>query len=218
MRKDQAFTVSKSNIRPGQCALNPVRWLGGFLFFILLACNGCQTSSHAPLPNQPVATGPVTLSSGDVIKLSFPGSTDLNQSQKIRADGKVSLPLVGEVTAAGKTLVAFQNELIHLYKPQLRNSEVLVTLESGVGTVIVSGFVNKPAKLAFDRPTTVFQAIMEAGGVNDYGSLSNVHLVRVIDGEQHTEVLNLRSAMSGKPTKADYVKDGDVIYVARSLF
>jgi polysaccharide export outer membrane protein len=190
-----------------------------FLFFVLLACNGCQTSSQAPLPNQTVATRPVTLSPGDVIKLSFPGATDLDQSQKIRADGKISLPVVGEVTATGKTLVDFQNELIRLYKPQLRNSEVLVTLESGVATVIVSGFVNKPGKFAFDRPTTVFQAIMEAGGVSEYGSLSNIHLVRMTNGgEQHTEKLNLRSAMSGKPTKANYVKDGDVLYVARSLF
>ncbi len=193
------------------------RWLV-VCVFALLACCGCQTSSNKLPPSQPVASTAVTLSPGDVIKLSFPATPDLNQSQKIRADGKLSLPLVGEVAAAGKTLVNFQNELVGLYKPQLRNSDVLVTLESGVAAVIVSGFVNKPGKLSFDRPTTVFQAIMEAGGVSDYGSWSNVHLVRVVNGEQRTEALNLRADMSGKPTKANYVKDGDVIYVARSLF
>jgi len=170
------------------------------------------------LPDQPIATTPVTLSPGDVIKLTFPGAADLNQSQKIRADGKVSLPLVGEVTAAGKRLVDFQNELTGLYKPQLRNSDVVVSLESGTITVVVSGYVSKPGRLSFDRPTTVFQAIMEAGGPNEYGSLSNVHLVRIINGEQHTQVLNIRHAVSGKTTKVNYVKDGDVIYVAHSLF
>lgn len=185
---------------------------------VLLSCGGCETASKTPLPDQPIATTPVTLSPGDVIKLTFPGAPELNQSQKIRTDGKVSLPLVGEVTAAGKRLVDFQNELIALYKPQLRNSEVLVTLESGVANVVVSGYVSKPGKLTFDRPTTVFQAIMEAGGVNEYGTLSNVHLIRIINGEQRTQVLNVKAAMTGKTAKVNYVKDGDVIYVAHSLF
>lgn len=164
------------------------------------------------------ASTPVTLSPGDVIKLSFSGASDLNQTQKIKADGKVNLPLIGEVTAAGKTLVDFQKELIVLYKSQLRNSEVLVTLESGIANVVISGFVAKPGKFSFDRPTTVFQAIMEAGGVTEYGNLSNIHLIRVINGDQHTDVLNLRSSLKGKTTRPIYVRDGDVIYVARSLF
>jgi polysaccharide export outer membrane protein len=165
-----------------------------------------------------VATTPVALSPGDVIKLTFPAASDLNQSQKIRADGKVSLPLVGEVTAAGKKLLDFQNELTGLYKSQLRNSDVVVTLESATATVVVSGYVNKPGKFSFDRPTTVFQAIMEAGGVSEYGSLSNVHLVRIVNRQQRTQILNIKDAMSGRTTTVNYVKDGDVVYVAHSLF
>jgi polysaccharide biosynthesis/export protein len=199
----------------------------------LLLCGGCKSSEevmtgdeppHASTPAPVTRSAPitastaVTLSPGDVIKLSFSGAGELNQTQKIKADGKVNLPLIGEVAAAGKTVVDFQAELVGLYKPQLRNSDVLVTLESGIANVVISGFVGKPGKFSFDRPTTVFQAIMEAGGVTDYGNLSNVHLIRVVNGEQHTQVLNLRSAMKGKSTKVDYVKDGDVIYVARSLF
>ena len=185
---------------------------------VLLWCAGCQTGSHAPLPNQTTADTPVRLSPGDVIRLSFPGSPDLNQSQKIRTDGKVSLPLIGEVTAAGKTLPDFQNELVRSYKTQLRNSEVLVTLESGTATVVVSGYVNKPGTFSFDRPTTVFQALMQAGGVSEYGNLGKVHLVRTVNGAQHTEVLNLKSAIGGETTQVRYVKDGDVIYVAQRLF
>jgi len=181
-------------------------------------CSGCQTASYAPLPEQPTATTTVTLSPGDVIKLTFPGATELNQSQKIRTDGKVSLPLVGEVEAAGKTLSGFQSELARLYKPQLRNSDVLVTLESGTATVIVSGSVSKPGKFTFDRPTTVFQAIMEAGGASEYGTLAKVRLIRTVRGEQHTQVLNLKSAMTGQTTKVYYVKDGDVIYVTQRIF
>jgi polysaccharide biosynthesis/export protein len=180
---------------------------------------GCETTvNNAPLPQQPSARTPVNLSPGDVVKISFTGAPDLNQSQKIRADGKVSLPLVGEVTAAGKTVLDFQNDLTRLYKSQLRNNEIVVTLESGIVQVVVSGAVSKPAKLTFDRPTTVFQAIMEAGGVNEYGSLRKVHLIRTIAGEQRTQVLDLRPALSGKTTSVLYVKDGDIVYVPQTPF
>lgn len=189
-----------------------------FLAMALFECTGCQSASRGPLPNQPSVDSPVTLSPGDVIKLSFPGSGELNQSQKIRADGKMSLPLVGEVTAAGKTVAAFQNELVRLYKTQLRNSDVVVTLESGTATVVVSGYVSKPGKFSFDRPTTVFQAIMEAGGVGEYGSLSKVRLIRTVGGEQHTQTLDLKSAMSGQTAKVYYIKDGDIIYVGQRIF
>jgi protein involved in polysaccharide export with SLBB domain len=194
---------------------------GAVLAAALLAvwCAGCETTPQTMvLPNQPMVNTPVTLSAGDTIKLTFPGSTDLSQSQKIRSDGKVSLPLVGEVMAAGKTVPAFQNELKALYKPQLRNNDVIVTLESGTATVFVSGYVGKPGKLTFDRPTTVFQAIMEAGGASEYGNLGKVHLIRTVGGQQHTQILDLKAAMSGKTTQVYYVRDGDIIYVAQRIF
>src|SRR5436853_7620354 len=93
---------------------------------------GCQNPKETQFQNQPTTKTPVILSPGDVIKLSFPATPDLNQLQKIRADGKVNLPLIGEVTAAGKTPLSFQNELVRLYKPTLRSREVDVTMESGV--------------------------------------------------------------------------------------
>ena len=184
----------------------------------LLLCSSCQTEQSATFPEQRTASTPVRLSPGDVIKLSFIATPDMNQTQKIRADGKVSLPLVGEVTAAGKTLGEFQSELIRLYAAQLKNAEVVVTLESAVAQVVVSGAVTKPAKLLFERPTTIFQAIMEAGGLSEYGSFKNVHVIRVIGGRQHTQILDLRPTLSGQATRPFYVKDGDVIYVPPSPF
>jgi protein involved in polysaccharide export with SLBB domain len=193
-------------------------WFGTLAALVMLLCASCETGADAPLPEQPTAKTPVNLAPGDVIKLSFPAAPDFNQTQKIRADGKVSLPLIGEVAAAGKTVVEFQNELVRLYKPQLRNSEVVVTLESGIAQVVVSGAVARPAKLTFERPTTIFQAVMEAGGVNEFGNLRRVHLIRIVNGEQRTQVLDLRPTLAGKATNALYVRDGDVIYVPQSMF
>jgi polysaccharide export outer membrane protein len=191
--------------------------LFAILIFAAFVCGGCQ-SPLPPLPNPPGAHTAVRLSPGDVLRLSFAEESDLDQTQKIRRDGKISLPYLGEMTAAGKRVIDLQHELTRRYDEYLDNPEVLVTLENGSATVIISGFATYPGKVTFDRPTTVFQAIMTAGGVSDYGSLSNIHLTRIIDGVQRTETINLRPNIRGKPTNPKYVQDGDVIYISRSLF
>jgi polysaccharide export outer membrane protein len=188
-----------------------------FLAFAALMYGGCQTILP-PLPNPPGPKTAVRLSPGDSIKVTFAEESDLDQTQKIRRDGKISLPLIGEVTAAGKRLMDLQHELVSRYEGRLDNPEVLVLLESGTATVVVSGFAGKPGKIDFDRPKTVYQVIMEAGGASDYGSLSNVHLTRIIDGEERTETINLRPTVHGKPTLPKYVQDGDVIYISRNWF
>jgi polysaccharide export outer membrane protein len=198
-------------------ALSPFSCLFAFLVFAALALGGCQ-SPLPPLPNPPGLHTAVRLSPGDVIKVSYADEAIPDQTQKIRRDGKVSLPLIGEVTAAGKRVINLQNELVGRYEGQLENNEVLVTLENGTASVTVAGFANKAGVYPFDRPTTVYQAVMQAGGVSDYGSPSNIHLTRIINGEQRTETINLRPTIRGHPTKPKYVQDGDVIYISRSLF
>src|SRR5438034_5603684 len=127
--------------------------LFAFLVFAMLACGGCQ-SPLPPLLNPPGPKTAVRLSPGDTIKVSYADESVPDQTQRIRRDGKVSLPLIGEVTAAGKRPIDFQNELVRHYEGQLENSEVLVTLENGSATVVVSGFANRPGRVTFDRPTT----------------------------------------------------------------
>jgi polysaccharide biosynthesis/export protein len=193
------------------------RWIRLLLaIVVLLPVAGCRTTSNE-IADSSEATA-VRLSAGDVIKVSFPGAPELNQAQKIRTDGRVNLPMIGEVSAAGKTLPDFQNELIRLYKSQLKNNDVLVTLENGAGQVTVSGAVTRPGKIEFDRPMTVFQAIMQAGGTTQYGTLKKVRLVRIVNGEQQSQVMNLTGTLKGRSSQVAYVKDGDVIFVPESAF
>jgi polysaccharide export outer membrane protein len=194
-----------------------LRWTGllGVTAALLLGA-GCRTSSPEMADSN--RNTMVRLAAGDVIKVSFPGAPELNQTQKIRTDGRVNLPMIGEASAAGKTLTDFQNELIRSYKSQLKNNDVLVTLEGGTGSVTVSGSVGRPGRIEFDRPTTVFQAIMQAGGATEYGTLKKVRLIRLVNGEQQSQVLDLSGTLKGESTQVVYVKDGDVIYVSPSLF
>lgn len=192
--------------------------LGAFsklIAFALLLCTGCQ--STPPHPRQLTSQTPGYLTAGDVLKISFPTAAELNQEQKIATDGTLSLPLVGEVHAAGKTPAELQSELTNLYKSQLQNSEVNVSVETRAIPVMVSGAVQKPGKIIFERPATILEAIMEAGGFTPEANLKKVSLIRISKGQHQTEIFDLRPILRGLPTDAVYVSSGDIVYVPEKV-
>jgi polysaccharide export outer membrane protein len=189
--------------------------VGKLAALALLFCAGCQQTAKHPVPL--VAQTPNYLNPGDVVKITFPAAPELNQTQKVGTDGSLSLPLVGEVHAAGKSPAELQNELATLYKPQLQDNEVVVALETRAVPVVVSGAVIKPGKIVFERPATVLEAIMEAGGFTPEADLKKVSVIRIAKGQHYTETLDLRPVLKGKPTPAVYVANGDVIYVPERL-
>ncbi len=179
-----------------------------------LAVGGACKTQQAGVAGDPMPPRtPVSLTVGDVVKLSFPATPELNQAQKVRVDGKINAPLIGEVDAAGKRLGTFQDELSVLYKPQLKNNEVIVTLESSTVPIYVSGAVSKPGKIILDRPMTVLEAIMEAGGFGPMANMRKVRVIRLTKGQHHTQIIDLNPTMTGLPSKAFYVRADDVIYI-----
>jgi protein involved in polysaccharide export with SLBB domain len=190
--------------------------IGRLVALLFLCCAGCQQPKGTHL-GQLVGETPNFLNAGDVIKITFPGAPELNQTQKIGTDGALSLPLIGEVHAAGKTPGQLQNELANLYKPQLQDNEVLVAVESRAVPVVVSGAVQRPGKIVFERPATLLEAIMEAGGFTPQADLKRVSVIRIVKGEHQTELFDLRPVLHGQASRATYVSGGDVIYVPEKL-
>lgn len=187
------------------------------LLLSLFLLVGCQTPKTGMLPSDALP-GPRTLAAGDLIKLTFPGAVEYNQTQKVRPDGKISLPLLGEITAAGKRFDSFQEDLAQRYASQLKNKEVVVTLETGANAIYVSGAVARPGKFVLERPMTVLEAVMEAGGfISGKSNPSKVVLVRIEKGHQVSRVIDLSGALKGRPSDALYLRSNDIIYVQESL-
>jgi polysaccharide biosynthesis/export protein len=209
-REFSSGSVGDQKARPS--ATGRLEMLCGLVTLLFLFCTGCETYTSETLP-EGVAQKPGILAAGDTIKVSFTTAPELNQSQKIESNGQVSLPLIGDVDAAGKSTAQFQTELTERYKSQLQNSEVLVTLESVAIPVVVSGEVQKPGKIVFERPATVLEAIMEAGGFTAYADPKRISLIRQLKGEQHTQIVDLSKVLHGEPIRVMYVSAGDVIYV-----
>jgi polysaccharide export outer membrane protein len=181
---------------------------------------GCVNTGPAPMipAEASVARPSGNLAAGDEISVSFSGAPELNTKQKIQPNGKVSLPTVGDVTAAGRTINGLQESLTSLYQAHLQDPTVVVSLESAAAGVYVSGEVLRPGKIPLDRPMTALEAVMEAGGFTKFANPKQVIVVRNQKGKQQRYVLNMNDALTGMDSSPFYVRPFDVIYVKQSVW
>jgi protein involved in polysaccharide export with SLBB domain len=177
---------------------------------------GCQT------PNMAKGTAgdqhaEIVLREGDVIRITFPGTPNLDTAdQAIRRDGKITLPIVGEVAAADLTPTQLKNALIGLFANQLLTKEVDVTVVTSNFSVFVDGSVNRPGKVVADHPLTAFEAIMEAGGF-DYtkANMRKVMIIRRKPGSAGYDYIyiDLKVILDGQKTDLFYLAPGDILHV-----
>src|SRR6185436_19575014 len=124
---------------------------------LLVGLTACQTPQFVDVreldpanPAQARKPGSIVLHEGDVVKISFPGAPNLNTTQPIRRDGRITLQLIGEFQAAGMTPTDLEKELLKSYGPQLQTKEVSVTVESSAFPVYLTGAVLRPGKILSD--------------------------------------------------------------------
>jgi polysaccharide biosynthesis/export protein len=187
---------------------------------LLAAVAGCQTDQFPPANSGKPTVKSVQskedakLQAGDVLKISFPGSPNLDTTQQIRRDGKISLQLVGEVQAEGLTPSELQSQLANLYASQLVSKQVTVEVVSSAFPIYVTGAVLHPGKISSNHPMTALEAVMEAGGF-DYtkADLKHVTVIRQEENGTKNYILDLKSVMDGKTSEPFYLKPSDIVYV-----
>jgi polysaccharide export outer membrane protein len=185
------------------------------LAFGSVGCEGPE--SYTPIPAEAYSARPTgTLAAGDVIRVTFPGAPELNTLQKVQANGKVSMPTIGDVTAQGKSVATLQSQLTGMYQSHLQNPSVLVAVETAASSVYVSGEVVRPGKVPLDRPMTAFEAIMEAGGFTKFANPKQVVVVRTKGGKTERYALNLSDTISGASSSAFYLRPYDTVFVKQS--
>jgi polysaccharide biosynthesis/export protein len=205
-------------------------WLQCLLsLFIVITMSGCQTdneftktpaqpypeSSKVDSSGSPIAPAQsMILREGDTVSVSLPSSPTLDSTQQIRTDGKIVLPLVGEVIAAGKTPEDLQNELLKLYQPQVSAKQVIVTVQSPNIPVYVTGAVLRPGPVTVNHPISALDAVMEAGGF-DF-TKANLKAVIVVRQQKDRTVrykLDLKKTLSGSMGAPFYLQPFDIVYV-----
>lgn len=160
----------------------------------------------------------ITIREGDVLKIAFPGTPQLDTNQQVRTDGVITLDIVGEVKVVGQSPKELEKTLSKMYATQLRSSEVTVVIVSSTFEVYITGAVLRPGKITTNKPITAFQAIMEAGYDPVNSNLEKVTLIRQADRSKYTYIsLNLQLVLEGKDTEPFYLKPSDTLQVPKKI-
>jgi polysaccharide biosynthesis/export protein len=205
--------MSAASLQTGHQGFNQASIL--ILTIFLLMNSGCQSPSlhHYPITSDP-GVRPVELAPGDVIRIAFPGAPDLNVDQKVRSDGMINLPMVGEIRAAGKRPAELQDELIQIFEPHLQLKEVFVSLETPAVPIYVSGAVLRPGKILIERRLTPLEAVMEAGGFDmQRANLRRTVVIRHQGEERVAYRVDLNRALQGQPDGLFFLEANDIIHV-----
>ena len=186
--------------------------------FTVFASVGCQNMNPPPeVPAEASVSRPSSnLAAGDEISISFSGAPEMNTDRKVQPNGKVSLPTIGDVSAAGKSITSFQAQLTSRYQEVLQDPMVVVSMKNAAAGVYVSGEVLNPSKVVLDRPLTALEAVMEAGGFTKFANPKQVIVMRNSGGKTHRYVLNMKNTLKGIEGSPFYVRAYDVIYVSQS--
>ena len=115
----------------------------------------------------------------DVIEVVVWRTPDLSRQVVIRPDGKVSLPLIGDVPSSGMTADQLSSDIVERFKAYKENPSVSVNVvEVNSYYVFVVGEVITPGKLPLKSYTTILQALALAGGFTQFASRNDIHVIR----------------------------------------
>ena len=192
------------------------RWMrrSVVLFGSLVLTSGVWAQTVADkAPAQPGASGQVANSSAtqphdnnfvigndDVLAVNVWKEPDISRSVPVRSDGKISLPLVGEVQAAGQTPLKLEQDIASKLKSYISDPEVTVIVQQiNSQKYNILGMVAKPGSYTLTNSATVLDAIAVAGGFRDFAKKKAIYVLRQnADGTQTKLPFNYRDVIKGQ--------------------
>lgn len=149
----------------------------------------------------------------DVLSIVFWRDKEMSTQVTVRPDGKISLPLLDEVQAAGLTPAALRTRLIDESKRFFGNPTVTVVVNQiNSRKVFITGQVVKPGPYVITAPTTVLQLISMAGGLKDFADSKNIVIVRRESGRISSYAFNYKNIRRNLGQNIE-LKPGDTVVV-----
>jgi len=207
------------------------RGLIAVLALVLLV--GCASTNPPRLPPEEdaikaqgahVLVESYQMAVGDSVQITVWKNSDLSVSEPIRPDGKIAVPLVGDVHAAGKTPEQLAADVKRELGGFIKNPNVTVVLTSLKGheflsRIRITGSVGSDTSMQYQQGMTVIDAVLEAGSVDEFADANNTRLYRRTEDGAATYDIRLRDIMEkGDMTTNVYLLPGDVITVPERLF
>jgi polysaccharide export outer membrane protein len=197
-------------------------WKQSLALIALCTLIGCEPFT-SPLPGEPsvdmnhYSSGDYKIGPEDVVEVIVWRNTDLTKTVAVRPDGKISLPLVGDVMALGKTPAELTKEIGEKLKEYKENPNVSVVVQQvNSYSVYVLGEVVHPGRYQLKSYSTVLQAISLAGGFTPYASKNKMFVLRKLP-DRDTEVripVDYEEIISGQDsTQNTVLVPGDTVVV-----
>jgi polysaccharide export outer membrane protein len=178
-----------------------------------------QASSSAPPTNrlerslaEAAVTTDYVLSVGDKLRIEVYKDAQLSQALQVRPDGKITLPLIGDVVAAGLTPIGLDDAITKALREYVTNPVVaVIVVEATPPTVYVMGEVTHPGPVAMRPGMTALEALSLAGGFKDFAKTSDIRIIRRGANSEPIR-FNYKNAIKGDE-RAVALKPGDTIVV-----
>jgi polysaccharide export outer membrane protein len=172
------------------------------------ALSGCESYQPAPRTFSQASLQPYTLDSGDRLRVTVFEQEGLTNTYTIDQAGYISFPLIGQVTARGKTMQQLSGEIASKLKQgYLRDPDVSIDVDR-YRSIYIMGEVGQPGQYSYVPGMTIQNAIAVAGGFTARAFQGNTDVTRKINGH----------VMTGRVGISDAVLAGDTIYVRERLF
>ena len=161
------------------------------------------------------STDQYLLQPGDVLTISVWKEEDLNNNVIVRPDGRITFPLVGEITAADSSIEAVRREVADKLKKYIPDPVVTVSIQQLSGNIVyVIGKVNRPGPFPILRNVDVMQALSMAGGTSTYAALNKIKILRREDGKLKAIPFEYGEVEKGEHLEQNIIlKAGDVVVV-----
>ncbi|HXC11877.1 MAG TPA: XrtA/PEP-CTERM system exopolysaccharide export protein [Stellaceae bacterium] len=191
----------------------------------VLVVAGCHNAP--PLPPAPPASAlpsnEYIIGPGDKLTIFVWRNPELSISVDVRPDGRLSIPLVEDVVAIGKTPTQLARELEQRLSKYIKEPVVTVIAQGFVGPfseqVRVIGEAAEPRALPYRTDMTVLDAMIEVGGLTRYAAGNDSVIVRTANGKQFTYAVHLDSLIrDGDVSSNVSLQPGDILIIPERLF
>jgi polysaccharide biosynthesis/export protein len=169
-----------------------------------------QATAQTPANDPEYKIGPQ-----DVLRIDVWKEAEISRTVPVRPDGRITLPLVNDVQAAGLTTAQLASVLTDGLKKFITNPQVTVGVtEINSRRVYVTGEVTRPGAFPLLPKMTVLQALSSSGAFTQFAKLKGIYVLRTEDGKQVKHPFNYKDVVSGKKPELNILlQPGDVIVV-----
>lgn len=169
----------------------------------------------APRATDPVVPPGYVIGADDLLSIVFWKDKDMSADAQVRPDGRIALPLINEVQAAGLTPEQLREKITEESKKYMEDASVTVVVRQiNSRRAFITGEVAKPGPYPLTSPTNVMQLISLAGGLREYANSKKIVIMRTVNGKTTSLPFNYKDVVGGKNlTQNIELKPGDTVVV-----